>query len=202
MVLGKKGCKRDLKHRTFDKRLILPGVLILLSVLTAIGGPEIGFWCRYERSAILAGQWWRLLTAPVVHLGWIHMLLNVTGLMLVFSLFWERVSISTWLIGVIGCSLGTSIGLLIFSPNVDWCVGMSGMLHGLLALGIIASLDKDRWLACIAGLLLLAKLLSELTCGPMPSTEKIIGNAVVTEAHLYGIISGVTISMIRKLVAN
>lgn len=177
-------------------------MLILLSLLIVAVGPQLGFWCRYERSAILAGQWWRLLTAPIVHLGWIHMLLNATGLMLVFSLFWERVSTNTWLIGITGCSLGSSIGLLIFNPNVDWCVGMSGMLHGLLALGIIASLDKDRWLAGIAGLLLLAKLLSELTGGPMPSTERIIGNAVVTEAHLYGVISGMTISIIRRLMAN
>ena len=176
-------------------------MLILLSVLTAIGGQQLGFCCRYERSAILAGEWWRLLTAPVVHLGWIHMLLNVAGLVLVFSLFWERLSANAWLIGVIGCSLGTSIGLLVFSPDVDWCVGMSGMLHGLLALGIIDSLDRNRWLAGIGGLLLFGKLLSELTGGPMPSTERIIGNAVVSEAHLYGVIAGVTISMIRKLVA-
>lgn len=91
---------------------------------------------------------------------------------------------------------------MIFSPKVDWYVGMSGMLHGLLALGIIDGLDRNRWPTCIAGLLLFGKLLSESISGPNPATERIIGTAVVTASHLYGVLSGIVTAIVLRLRRN
>ena len=42
---------------------------------------------RYEREAVLQGEYWRLLTGHLVHGTWLHLLLNGAGLGLVAALF-------------------------------------------------------------------------------------------------------------------
>jgi membrane associated rhomboid family serine protease len=66
-----------------------------LSLLTAgadLAAPQL--WgsaatnlLRYDRTAIAAGQWWRLLTAHIAHLNLHHAVLNTLGLVLLWALF-------------------------------------------------------------------------------------------------------------------
>src|SRR5580692_13153055 len=64
--------------------------LLLISLLldAVLGlGDSVGTLLRYDRGAIAAGGWWRLLTAHIVHLDVHHLILNELGLVLVWSLF-------------------------------------------------------------------------------------------------------------------
>ena len=63
-------------------------LLILLLLGAVLGlGDSLGALLRYDRSAIAAGGWWRLLTAHIVHLDAHHLILNELGLVLMWSLF-------------------------------------------------------------------------------------------------------------------
>ncbi|HTB28384.1 MAG TPA: hypothetical protein VK715_05470, partial [Steroidobacteraceae bacterium] len=55
--------------------LWLLGILLVLDAVLGLGD-SVSQLLRYDRSAIAAGGWWRLLTAHIVHLDAHHLLLN------------------------------------------------------------------------------------------------------------------------------
>ena len=64
--------------------LLAACALLLLPALAAEPGRVL---LRYDRVALAAGQWWRLLSAHVVHLSVRHALVNCLGLVLLWALF-------------------------------------------------------------------------------------------------------------------
>src|SRR5580692_4757955 len=142
---------------------------------------------RYDRDALAAGQWWRLLTGHVIHLGYEHAVLDVAGLALLWALFARDYSARGWVL-IIGMSiLGIDAGLWLLSSTTQWYVGSSGVLHGVLAAGTCAHLrrrEPDGW---ILALFLVGKLVYEQAQGALPLTA---GGAVIVDAHLYGAVSG------------
>jgi hypothetical protein len=119
--------------------LLLLGTVILLLTIQA-GAAAAQAALRYDRGALAAGQWWRLLTGHVIHLGYEHAILDVAGLVLIWALFARDYSARAWLL-IIGLSvIGIDAGLWLLSSTTDWYVGSSGVLHGALAAGICAHL--------------------------------------------------------------
>ena len=174
----------------FLRRHALPVVLAVTSILLALLGAHGSGVLRYQRDAILAGQWWRLLTGNLVHLGWPHLWLNLAGLVLVWLLFHRTLSTAAWVIVTLVSSLAVGLGLLVFDPGLSWYVGLSGTLHGLFAAGLVASLtvkQRAEWLLVIA---FIAKLTWEQLMGPTAGTAAIAGGNVIVDAHLYGALAG------------
>lgn len=174
----------------------LPFTLALISLASQAAGDEITNLLRFDRSAILNGEIWRLLTGNLVHLGWNHLLLNLTGLALIGWLIDPPLSRKRWLIVFTSTSLGVTLGLLVWNPELRWYVGLSGMLHGLLLAGLLADMDRaDRiqWLL-LAGVI--AKLVWEQASGPSASTETLVGGNVIVDSHLYGAISGTALGVL------
>jgi rhomboid family GlyGly-CTERM serine protease len=159
-------------------------LLILLVLDLVLGlGDNVGGVLRYDRSAIAAGGWWRLLTAHTVHLDAHHLILNELGLVLMWSLFAEDFDPVEWCVIVLSGALAISSGLWWLSPRVAWYVGASGVLHSVMAAGCAKHLAErawDRWilLACLC-----VKLAYEQLRGHEAAT-------VVVDAHLYGAIAG------------
>lgn len=170
------------------------GAALGMAVIQAI--PDAATWLRYDRAAIVGGELWRMLTANFIHLGWEHLALNCAGLLAIGWLFAEDYSLRGWTIVLIACSLATSAGLLLFNPEIDWCVGMSGALHGLFVAGALAWVGDGVHLGY--GLLVgvAAKLGYEQFVGAMPFSEGVIGGIVVTDAHLWGAVGGLAIGVI------
>ena len=73
---------------------LLAAVLVLLG-LTGRTGREL---LRYERAAVLQGEYWRLLTGHLVHGSGQHLLLNAVGLGLIAALFPREYSLRGWLL--------------------------------------------------------------------------------------------------------
>jgi rhomboid family GlyGly-CTERM serine protease len=168
----------------FDRGRWVWLLLILLALYALLGlGDNVTDLLRYDRGAIAAGGWWRLLTAHVVHLDLHHLLLNSLGLVLVWSLFAADYDAVEWCIIVLSGALAISSGLWWLSPRVAWYVGASGVLHTMVAAGTakhLARKDWDRWLLLVP---LIAKLAYEQLGGPEPPL-------VVVDAHLYGALCG------------
>ena len=92
---------------------------------------------RYDRELLQAGQGWRLLTAGFVHLGWLHLALNATGLVLMSWIFARDWPPWRWLLALVVAGMISTLGVHLGSPRVFWLIGLSGALHGLFAFGAI-----------------------------------------------------------------
>ena len=169
----------------------------LLCVCAVLAAPElIGEPARrllsFDREAIGAGQWWRLLSAHVVHLDLEHAVLNSLGVVLMWALFARDYSPWRWAAIYCGSAVAVSLGLWFANPELRWYVGASGALHGVMAAGTIAHLrrrDLDGW---ILATFLVCKLAYEQLAGALPFAGT--ANTIV-DAHLYGAIGGLVLAL-------
>ena len=166
--------------------LVLAAVLLLLALLAAGGEP----WrqaLQYQRDAIGAGEWWRLLGAHAVHLGPRHALLDALGLVLLWVLYARALAPWRWLVALGAALAAIDAGLWWLSPEIAWYVGISGLLHGAWAAGAAASWRTERRHALLSLGLLGAKLAAEQWHGGGVAGS---GLPVVVAAHLYGALGG------------
>jgi len=172
-------------------------ITALLITLQAFGENAITLF-RYESNVTESGEWWRLLSGHFIHLSWMHLTLNLAGLWILHFIFNRIRSPITGLISIIILAVGISSGLLIFSPNIGWYVGFSGILHGLIVIGALASFQYEprTMVLLLAGVSL--KLLWEQFFADANAMESTIGGAVIYDAHLYGAITGVLIAIAIK----
>ncbi len=169
---------------------LLPIVVIAIAVIVALWGDSGREWLSYDRGAIARGEIWRLLSGHLVHLGPAHLLLNLMGFVLIWILIGRVFNIAQWLaIGAV-ITLGIDLGFWIFEPQLEWYVGLSGVLHGVLAAGIVASVRAGQIEIVILGVGLIAKLIYEQAAGPLPGSEQTSGGAVIIAAHAYGALAG------------
>lgn len=176
----------------------LPPLLVMsLILLLGLGGEPARLALRFDRDAIEAGQWWRLLSGNFVHLGGWHLFLNEMGLLMLLLLCPERLSAAVWARRLVLVSLGMSGGLYFFVPATHWYVGMSGVIHGLFVLGLGRQIVSSRDLiaaGCLA--YLVGKIAWEMVSGVPVSDEAAIGGTVLVESHLYGSLSALIYGLI------
>ncbi len=159
----------------------------LLLLLPAVGGDAARSVLRYDRVALAGGEWWRLLTAHVVHLDLRHALVNALGLVLMWALFAREYSGRQWAVIVLASIAAIDAGLWLNHSTLLWYVGSSGALHGIMAAGVLARLrrrEREGWLLAA---LVAAKLAYEQRWGALPFSGS---DAVVVSAHLYGVLGG------------
>ena len=160
---------------------------ILCLILQISGLPEL---LRFSRDEIMAGQWWRLLTGNLVHLGYSHLLLNLAGLAVISALLGQSMGVRAWAVTGLISMAGVGLGLLLFDPQLKWYVGLSGVLYGLLLGGAIAEFRQQKLIALVVGLYTIGKIVWEQLHGAVESSEKLAGGTVIVNAHMYGMIAG------------
>jgi rhomboid family GlyGly-CTERM serine protease len=167
--------------------------VVLVAVLLAFHGFGAGALpvLRYERSAVLAGEAWRLVTGHLVHADAAHLGWNVVGVLLVGVLFAREYSPVQWLVVLLASVAAIDLGFLLLEPRLEWYVGFSGVLHGWMAAGLVAWLHRSRDpLTWLVAALFMAKLAWEHYAGALPFTAESLSLPVVHEAHTYGAIGG------------
>ncbi|HMI37146.1 MAG TPA: rhombosortase [Steroidobacteraceae bacterium] len=158
--------------------------------LLAAGGPPWAARLQYERTSIGAGEWWRLVTAHWVHLGARHLLLDAAGLVLLWALYARELRARTWLLVLAGATGVIDAGLWWGQPQLQWYLGLSGLLHAFWSAGAAGAALRRNAL----GYLMLAILATKL------AVEQYRGGSVVTEAfpvvsasHWYGAVGGLVV---------
>ncbi len=168
----------------------------LVSVLIAATGDAGRELLKYDRLAILDGDYYRFVSAHFTHLGVGHLALNLAGLALVWLLVGRYRSAMQWLL-ITSASIGAiSAGFWFIETGLLWYVGLSGILHGLLAAGALAGLRFARSESLIILGALAAKLAWEQLVGAMPASASLSGGEVVVDAHLYGALGGISAGLI------
>jgi rhomboid family GlyGly-CTERM serine protease len=173
------------------------GVIAMTSIMLVlvICHHWVNPWLAFDRNAILHGQIWRLATCHFVHLNLNHFLLDGSGFLLVTLVFQDVLSarlLAIWaLVSAPLCGL-----LLLLDPGLHGYVGLSGILHGWLVIGLVIGFRTAPVLHSIALVLVAAKLLYEHTslynAGYL---DGLIHGPVYPTAHLYGALVGLLIGL-------
>lgn len=150
-------------------------------------------WWMYDRVQLWQ-QPWRLLTGQWVHVGWVHWAMNMLALTIILGLFMPQRPVR-WVGQVLVMSLGISVALWVSLPGLDYYAGFSGVLHGLVALGMVHWLGQPserRW-GIWLGLGLLFKLGHEAWWGS--AVQHWIGAPVIVQAHQWGALWGLLLGI-------
>jgi rhomboid family GlyGly-CTERM serine protease len=175
--------------------LTVAAVVALLTGLW-LAGPEVTAALRYDRAAVLAGQWWRLATGHLVHADAPHLAWNLAGAALVWWLFRAEYGRAEWGVIVLASAAAIDVAFLARMPDLDWYVGLSGVLHGCMAAGLAGWLARARDpLVVVVAVLFAAKLAWEHWHGPLPFTAGTLALPVIVEAHSYGALGGLAAAL-------
>ncbi|WP_440874229.1 rhombosortase [Thalassotalea sp. PLHSN55] len=175
----------------------LPAAFVLiLSALAFIFDSQLAASLIYKKSLIENGEYWRLFSSHFFHTNLNHLLLNLGGLLLLWSLHGHAYSVKNYSVLFIFSALVTGLGIYFFNPEINQYVGLSGVLHGIFVWGAIMDvLQKDK-----TGYLLLIgvwlKIAHEQYFGASEDTIALIAANVAVDAHLYGAIAGTIVAVI------
>ncbi len=143
-----------------------------------------------------AGEWWRGVTFPFVHVSGYHLLLDASAFLYLYHGLQEKLARRRLLL-VASCAAGSLGFSILFMPLDNGLCGLSGIAHGLMAISaleIMRSPDRTLRNAGIACLLLVVlKSLYEAITGQVAFNFLhfgAIGNAVAI-CHLGGVLGGV-----------
>ncbi|MGE0581689.1 MAG: rhombosortase [Steroidobacteraceae bacterium] len=166
-------------------------VLVVALMLSGVDGDTMRARFGYERADLAAGELWRLLTAHGVHLDLRHAALNALGLLLMWALFARDFRPRRWLAIVVASIVAIDAGLWFLAPRIEWYVGASGWLHGVMAAGTLAHVRRRDPAGWILAAFLAAKLAIEQQ-GALPLAGDM---PVVVQAHLYGALGGLAAAL-------
>jgi rhomboid family GlyGly-CTERM serine protease len=152
------------------------------------------------RQALVASQPWRALTAHLVHVNWVHALLNLAAWLVVARLFAPE--LRTWRQPLVlaVAALAVTLHLALLHPGIAWYRGFSGTLHGVFFAGATAWLlalltDGERrpralWLPAVLVAGGWVKVLAEQPGGSLTPYAQWLGAGIVPQAHLAGAVAG------------
>ncbi|NNC57692.1 MAG: rhombosortase [Woeseiaceae bacterium] len=181
------------------RRWLLPAIVLIAASGLLLAGETGRELLRFDRAGIGSGEIWRLVTGHFVHLGWPHFTLNAAGLLLVWYIVGNVFDTQRWLLVSCASLLSMDVGFWLLDPDLMWYVGLSGLLHGILAAGLVEKLKKPDAETIALAVLVLAKLAWEQVNGPLPGSEGTSGGAVVVDSHLFGALGGVVAAMLFRI---
>jgi rhomboid family GlyGly-CTERM serine protease len=176
--------------------------ILLVCMVLAAGGDELRELGRYQRDAVENGEYWRLVSGHLVHLGFGHLWPNLVALVIIGALFEDVLDNADWWRVSLASAAAIDLGLYLFEPGVIWYVGLSGVLHGFVAAGALALCLSRQTLGFVLAIGLCAKLLFEQLAGPVPFTAASVGGPVVVAAHLYGAGGGLLAEAVARVIGR
>jgi rhomboid family GlyGly-CTERM serine protease len=171
--------------------LAIGGIVVLLA-------PGAGEMLQYDRSRVLSGEIWRILTGQLAH--WTpRMALADLAMVLLLGIWLERSRRGALAAACLGGLVAVGAGIHLLAPEVAVYRGTSGLATTLFVLAVLgAARDNPRpatfGLAVGALGLLAGKLLWEVATGAaLAAGDLPPGVTVLPLAHLLGAIAAVPV---------
>jgi rhomboid family GlyGly-CTERM serine protease len=149
---------------------------------------------------VVAGEWWRILTFPLVHVSWYHLILDAGAFLFLFHGLMETSAIKR--LGIVAACAAGSLGFaLLTSPLTGGLCGLSGIAHGLMAVSAIELMQtkgktlQHTGLACL--LIVVLKGLVEALSGQVLFENLHLGDVAspVAVCHAGGLLGGLLFKM-------
>lgn len=148
-----------------------------------------------DQQGLQNGEFWRIWTGQFVHTSWIHLLLNLAGLLALQQIFGDELEKYDW--GYSAVFISAFIGIVWYGASVlgifgsfGYIVGASALLHGLFSYAAMLSLRSDRLLGVSVLAVVGIKIGWEMFAGASVESSALIGMPVAVETHLYGYVAG------------
>lgn len=175
-------------------------IFVFLILFLGVAGQWVNPWLAWDRGAINQLQWWRLFSGHLVHSNLWHTFINLSVLIAAMLVFGKSFRPQLWAFFFLVLCICDSLCLYFFSPWLQNYVGLSGVLYGVLALGLLAGLRIQPVLNILVLLVIAGKIVYEQLPGfDVNYLRPQIGTAVIVDAHLYGFISGIGLYLLNLL---
>lgn len=166
--------------------LLLAFNILMYFVLTLNGGSEsintlIKFGAKYNPSILVDGEWWRIVSSMFLHIGILHLFMNLVAVYYLGTLV-ERI-FGSFRFLIIYMLAGIGGGLASFAFSMSISAGASGALFGLFGALIFFGLIYKRLFFETIGVNLLILIVINLVFG-------FIAPQIDNAAHLGGLIFG------------
>jgi len=171
-------------------------VVACISIVVFLLGDVATHYIEFSREQVNNMQWWRLVSAHFAHTNGLHLLFNLVGLALLWMLHGEYTKASSFAFTFFILTLAVSIGVLLFSTHLNTYVGLSGVLHGLFAWGVVQDIKLKRKSGYLLLVGLLLKIGEEQFFKSTALMDSLIQASVAIDAHLYGAITGLVLGML------
>lgn len=143
------------------------------------------------RGELLGGQLWRLVTGPLVHATWGHLVRDLALVVFVGIGYGAAIGRRFGWLCLAGLAIPTA-AVFALEPDIGIYYGTSGLTHALLAAAVVAELRRPtspalRFIAMAVGAALAAKLGYEVITGaPMFPMDLGSGVRQMPVAHAIG----------------
>ena len=143
-------------------------------------------------SEVQQGQWWRLLTSSFLHIGPVHLALNMLGLLLVGPTVERLYGHWLFLLLYIGAALAGSAASLHFSASSGVSVGASAAVFGCAGTLLTMLVRHRRQLPQKFGRQALAGIVLVIVAALVQGLAPGVDNA----AHVGGLLAGIALALI------
>lgn len=182
-------------------QLLMPLGIILIALIAYIFDENAHQVFNYQQDLIEQGQWWRIITGHFFHTNGYHLLLNLAGIVLLWSLHGHFYQSKSYLFVFVISALMCSVGIYYFSDDISIYVGLSGVLHGIFVWGALMDIINKEKTGYILFIGVWLKVLHEQVYGASDDVAQLIAANVAIDAHLWGAIGGL-LAAIYLLVAT
>lgn len=158
---------------------------------------------QYDLVALQKGEIYRAYTGHFVHLSLFHLFGNIIAMGVTF--FWLSFFCGvTWVATMLILGpLAISFLFLVFMPQLNWYVGLSGTIYALIFFGLLN--DKKLNLEpkiLLAALLMIRIYLQMAAPNEVSSYSELLGGKVIPESHAFGAIIGAFLGLFKYLVQH
>ncbi|MDW3095051.1 MAG: rhombosortase [Gammaproteobacteria bacterium] len=148
------------------------------------------------------GEYWRFLSAHLIHYSWMHCISNVAGLVLLITIFKNSKLYIYWFLASVVIAIAVSSGLIIFSNRLMWYVGFSGVLTGLYAYASIKTYSENIKLSMVVLITLSIYVTIQILQGELISSILIPDLKASSYAHAYGLCAGTLFGIFDNFITN